>query len=347
MSKTGYKRVYESNGAFFYVDGARKWHRLCPVADGEPAMLRALAKVRSSLEPGRQGSMTGLIAAWRADKLPGYAESTRKDYAFMLAHVEAALRDFDVADITSHHVLDLRDQWLDKPRTANKYQALLSVLMSYAILKRLRTTNPCTEVKKLKVVVTRPAVSNAQLLGILDGVVTGKDGRRNGNGAMMACLIEFTYLTALRQKDVRLLQRSAIGEHEIVVQPSKTQGSSGAAISIAITPDIRDVLDRADALGKVKDAIYVFHKLRGGAFTASAVKSAWRRARERAGVQGVRYRDLRRKALSDAKRAGRTLEQLRDAAAHTSVATTEGYMTGFDVVDVNLGLTLPKRKESA
>ena len=43
------------------------------------------------------------------------------------------MRDLDVAEITSQDVMDLRDQWRDKPPTANKYHALVSVLMSYAI----------------------------------------------------------------------------------------------------------------------------------------------------------------------------------------------------------------------
>jgi len=60
------------------------------------------------------------------------------------------MRDLDVAEITSHDVMDLRDQWRDKPRTANKYQALVSVLMAYAIDRRIRTENPCRDVKKLR-----------------------------------------------------------------------------------------------------------------------------------------------------------------------------------------------------
>lgn len=56
MSKTGYKRVYASDGSYYYVDLARKWHRLCAITDGEPAMLRALAKHQNALA-GRPGSM--------------------------------------------------------------------------------------------------------------------------------------------------------------------------------------------------------------------------------------------------------------------------------------------------
>jgi integrase len=112
-----------------------------------------------------------------------------------------------------------------------------------------------------------------------------------------------------------------------------------------ITADIRAVLERAKALGKVK-SMFVFHTLKGQPLTASAVKSAWRRARERAGIKDAWFRDLRPKALSDAKRQGLSLEKVRDAAGHSSVSTTEGYMRGFEVKEANLGLTLPKDKKA-
>ena len=57
-------------------------------------------------------------------------------------------------------------------------------------------------------------------------------------------------------------------------------------------------------------------------------------------------RDLRPKALSDAKRAGLSLQQLADAAGHASVTTTEIYLRGFEVKDANLGLSIPAPKVS-
>ena len=43
MSKTGYKHVFVSHGAYLFVDRDRKWHRVVRVEDGEPAMLRLLS----------------------------------------------------------------------------------------------------------------------------------------------------------------------------------------------------------------------------------------------------------------------------------------------------------------
>jgi integrase len=345
MSNTGYKRVYESDGAYYYVDLNRKWHRLCAVTDGEPAMLRALAKHRNA-SASRPGSISSLITDWKAGPLLRYAECTRKDYGLMLANIESAMRDLDVADITSHDVMDLRDQWRDKPRTANKYQALVSVLMSYAIERRLRTDNPCRDVKKLRETRRKRLMTHDEQLKIGAAAVLGTRGWKNANGAMYSALFDFAYLSAVRARDARSLKWTDVSDDEILIEPTKTRHSSGAKIAIVITPDIRAVLDRAKALGKVK-SMFVFHTLKGQPLTASAIKSAWRRARARAGVKDAWFRDLRPKALSDAKRQGLSLEKVRDAAGHTSVATTEDYMRGFEVKEANLQLTLPKPKKSA
>lgn len=120
------------------------------------------------------------------------------------------------------------------------------------------------------------------------------------------------------------MQWSNVGETEILIEPTKTRDSSGAKIAVEITPDIKAVLERARAIGNVKST-FVFHTSRG--MSTSAIKSAWRRARDRAGVTAPWFRDLRPKPLSDAKHRGVSLEALRDAAAaHASVGTTEGYI---------------------
>jgi hypothetical protein len=100
MSGTGYKRVYRHHGAYWFVDTANKWHRLSPIADGEPAMLRALAKLKNGPE-ARPGSVPALVKTFRAERLPAYAEVTRYDYGLMLDKIEAAMRDIDVSEATA------------------------------------------------------------------------------------------------------------------------------------------------------------------------------------------------------------------------------------------------------
>lgn len=133
-------------------------------------MLRALARIRDKPET-RLGSMPALVESFRTDELRRYADSTRADYERMLTNIAAAMRDRDVPEVDTEDVLDLRDQWLDKPRTANAYHALLSLLMAYAIKRRLRKSNPCSEVKKLPEKKRRRSLSHAEIRFINHGDV--------------------------------------------------------------------------------------------------------------------------------------------------------------------------------
>lgn len=339
MSATGYKRVYTKGGRYYFVDTAGKWHKLTRVDDGEPAMLRALARIRDKPE-ARPGSMPRLVEDWRRDELPNYAESTRKDYGRMLDHIAAAMRDRDVAEVDSEDVLDLRDQWLDKPRTANVYQSLLSLLMGYAIKRRQRKTNPCADVKKLREKPRTRSLSHEEMRFIIQGLcVTGRD-RPIPSGPMMSLVVIFAYLTGLRMIDIRTLPLSAVGDKVgdvIRVTPSKTAHSTGITLEIVITEDILDVIRRAKAIGTVK-GMTLFHGLKGRPYSKDAIETAWQRACARQDIKDAHFHDLRSRALSDAKRRGVALSDIQDAAGHSSVTTTEDYLRGMDVKRVNLGL---------
>jgi integrase len=344
MSKTGYSRVYVKAGSYYFVDLAHKWHKLCRIDEGEPAMLRALARVkdRDAYSPE---TMPGLIEAFRRERLPQYAEITQRDYELMLVKIAAALRDIPVAMVEPCHVMDLRVQWADKPRSANKYQALLSVLMSFAIEKRLRAMNPCRDVAKLKTKRRRRYITDAEMLAIRVGALNTANGHRVPTGQMIVCLIDLAYLTGLRMGDLRQLTWRQITEDGIEVEPAKTQHSTGAKILIPVTPEIREVLERARSIGKVKGTT-VIHNLAGAGYSKDGIETAWQRACARAGVTDAHFHDLRAKALSDAQRRGVDLAKLQDAAGHSSVTTTEGYLRGREVKVSALGLRMPGASNS-
>lgn len=354
--KTGYKRVYQKHGAYWFVDSANKWHRLCAVADGEPAMVRALARVKNPPE-SRPGSMSALIAMWRKERLPQYAASTQYDYALMLDTLDAALRDYDVAEIDSGHVIDIRDQWTDKPRTANKYHALISLLMSFAVAKKLRKTNPTLDVRRLPVPKRQRYINDDEFLKIIDGALIGDDKRRNATGPMMAALFRLAYLTALRLGDLRTLMWSQINETVITVTPAKTKATTGATIRIDITPEIAAVLDELRELRTVTPkqrrqsdpprspvtSMYVFHNRWGHPYSKDGIETAWERARRRAKVADAHFHDLRAKALTDADEAGVSLERIQQSAAHATPATTARYLKNRRIHRSALGLALPKQ----
>ena len=88
----------------------------------------------------------------------------------------------------------------------------------------------------------------------------------------------------------------------------------------------------------------MIHALDGSPYTMSGIRSAWKRAVARARssclkacetrgenpidtmLVGITIKDLRPKAFTDEEAAGYDIQELKTAAAHSSVTTIEGYL---------------------
>jgi integrase len=170
---------------------------------------------------------------------------------------------------------------------------------------------------------------------------------------MARVFVELCYLTAQRPTDIRQLLWSQVRPDGIAFKPTKTAGSSGAKVVVPLTPSLRDVLARARSFvpakrgkkGKERKAIasvYVVHTIDGSPYTMSGIRSAWQRACKRAKVENATIKDLRPKALTDAKRAGYGVAALQVTAAHSSIVTTEGYLRAFEEPVSTVELVLPE-----
>lgn len=304
--------------------------------------------------------MAALIADWRTKSLPKYANSTQYDYGLMLGRIELATLDFDVAEVDASHILAIRRQWTDKPRTANKYRSLLSILMAHAIEEGLRTTNPVHETEPLEEPVRKRYIEHDELLSIIDGVMKGDDGRANPSGPMIKAIIEFSYLTAMRMGDIRNLTWAQVDAERKVIRltPRKTKRSTGATIEIVVTDEIQAIFNalrqyknrerrprrKTDPVPAKIDSIYVFHNLKGRPYTKDGIETAWERGCRRAKVEDANFHDVRAKSLSDAESAGVTLKALQAAAAHSSAAMTEKYLRLRRTKTVNLGMAMPVKR---
>lgn len=102
---------------------------------------------------------------------------------------------------------------------------------------------------------------------------------------MVQCYIDLCYMLYQRTTEIRLLKWSQIDSSAGVIHftPTKTERSSGATVSVPITPAVEAVLERARKIGSVK-SMYVIHKLNGEYYATRGIGTAWVRACARAGV---------------------------------------------------------------
>lgn len=347
------RRVYVKHSTYWFVDLTRRWHKLSRVNDGEAKMYLALA---ARIDAPPLSRMPGAVGAFKAEYLPGLAMTTQKEHERLLDIAAEEFSNFDVADVRPTDVArSVKNLYTGRPTAARHYKARLSTFFRWAVQAGLRGDNPCREIW-LKAPPKRDRyITDDEFGKIRAWLLRGDDGQPTGAGEMARVFVELCYLTAQRPTDVRRLQWSQVRIEAIAFKPSKTEGSSGAKVLVHRTPAINAILERARTFvrpatkeekrsGKHRAAMksmFVVHALDGGPYTMSGIRSAWQRACRRAAVKNATIKDLRAKALTDARRLGYGLEQLQIAAAHRSITTTEGYLRVFDEPRSSIELTLP------
>lgn len=352
-------RVYEKHGAWYWVRKSdAKWLRLCAVADGWPRMLEVLAATIKQNEPViGAGDFTIHAKDYIKSEASKKAASWRKDWERQGEKVCLVFRDWNVAQVDAGAIASwLLAEWPDKLHTRRIFRAWLSGFFSWAILRNLRTDNPCQFVKLEKPAARDVYIPDEHFLQIRAALAIGKDGKKTPTGAMMQCLVDLCFLTTQRSTEIRALKWSDIDHVRQLIRfkPSKTLKTTGGRVDWPLTKAIEEVLLRASGLKPESE--YVIHDEKTGApKTTGAAHQAWVDACIRAGlavtVDGLKepkpmytLKDIRAKALTDAEKQGYSLAELAVAAVHADPKTTEIYLKGKKVPRSVIELELPKSK---
>lgn len=346
-------RVYIRRNSFFWVRNTdEKWIKLCRAEEGETRMLERLTEEKRKVEvDGNEGSMSRLVTIYMEQFKAKYAESFRDEWERRGEDIRKAFKHHSIEQVDAGLVEDfLMQNWADKLPTQNAMKGWLSKFFGWAVRRRHIAVNPCREVEVKKPQGRTVYITDAHFLAIRKALAVAADGKRTPTGPEMQVFVDLCYLTCQRSTDVRLLRWSQIDEAAGVIRfkPTKTKKSSGAAVDWPITPEIAAVLKRAKAIGRavkvrsLTDDFVIVNRL-GKPKTDAACRDAWRDAIDRAKIGNPDYvvKDIRAKALTDAKKAGYDIEALQVAGAHTDRATTEGYIKQREVPISTVRLHLP------
>ena len=377
------RRVYIRDNSYWFVPAepivdpkskqVRKWIKLARVADGEAAMHLALAGLLTHAVDNE--SMAYACAEFKKHKLKRYSDETQATYGRYLDTMAEAFADFSARQVTTKSWSQfLRQNFSDRPNTAQKYTALARKLFKYIISELgLREDNPIDQIElddyeteRRLILPTHEQVQAIRQAGMMSKVRsdTGK-ALPTASGPMFACLVDAAYLLWARAVDVRTLKESQIegevGGH-IRLKPSKTAKTSGKSVDILITPAIWDVIQRARAIkreykvhGKPLITGYLSPTRKGTAYGKSGLFSMWDRARDRLGInkdspaeERIQFRDLRALGATDAARTKLPMEQIQARLAHTSPQTSEIYIKEViaQVSEIDLPLPWPTKQNS-
>lgn len=334
-------RVYAKSGSYYWFSKDAGWIKLCRVTDGQRKMLERLAAEMAKFEHGGIGNMPTLLDQYVSSEKHKHREKGWKNYA---TPVKKMFADVDLEDVDTAYVWEFLSKWDDKITMKRALRAFLNRFFQWCReTGHTKNENPCTGMR-----IEKP---DDRLVYITDAHFSAIRAELESH-PMILCLVDLCYLTAQRSTEIRALRWAKAGEDSnwvdrennlIHFRPSKTKDSSKISVDWRITPEIETVLEIARGLGKIKGP-FVIHSLKGTPWSSAGALKVWRKACNRAQLQeyGYTIKDIRAKALTDAQRAGYDIKELKEAAAHADVKTTEIYFKERNVPVSNVRLALPK-----
>lgn len=197
------------------------------------------------------------------------------------------------ADITPHLVNRYFEQRITEgaARSTTTYEVrILGAALSVAVDERLLAVRPTFRL---------PQVRNARTGFFEDGDFAALVLELPPD---IQALVRFLRLTGWRRSEALGLTWEQVDFDGSVLRLAATDTKGGYArlFPFALAPEIKQLLE---AQAQHRDGLFVFH--RGGRrIGVGALRSAWKRACKRAGLEGRLVHDLRRSAARDFRRAG-------------------------------------------
>lgn len=336
-------RVFEK-GRWYYLVTAqgekRVWTKLSEIRLGIPALYRKLADIKArDVAPDR---VPMVAQSWLKERAPA---SENDEWA--VKEISEAFAEFRARDVTTPACIAFLKPWKDegKARTYNLMRFSLGDIMRFAegqeqdgVPFREPGSNPVTSIKRMSAPARDRYPTDSEVRRIKYHALIGRDGKPTRSGPMLAALIDLAYLTGQRVGDLlelRWNKRAAMNEAGEVVapyiateglyfKPSKTEKTTGAKVLITWTPRLKAVVARIEAIGR-KNLRHVLTNQEAQPLEYSTFYSAWHRSRERAGISGVTFHDMKAKALTDTAEA-RGMKDAQTKGAHSTERQTADYV---------------------
>lgn len=308
-------RLYFKHGAYYYVSRENKWTRLSEdkaIAFSKWAEIEGETPRENGTPKPLAGSMAALIEKYMVEVAPKKAKATYQGNLMESKNLSMVFGNMLVLEVRPVHVakyLDIRGA--KAPVRANREIALLSHVFSYAMRWGMVDRNPCIGVAK------HPEKGR-------DRYVTDQEFESVKKLAsdLIATVMDFAYITALRKGDILNLRLEQITEEGIWIKQSKT----GSKQLYEWTNGLTDVVNQAKALKRPIRGLYLFCTRKGLPYSDTGFKAMWNRVQVKwaeSGGKRFTFHDIRAKSLTDAKNMGLDAQSL---AGHASASMTEHYI---------------------
>lgn len=304
-------RMHHKNGAYYRVvkrSGKVTWSRL---GDDYSKALRAWSKLEG-LDDVAVRTVSQAVSAYLVDRGEELADKT------LVGYENSALRLNEVFGPCYLGEVERRDvrAWLharSAPVSANRDLALLRAAYNHAGECGYCDDNPAAGIRRRKESPRRRIASQAERAALAR--VMPPLWR-----AMLAVFV----LTAMRAGELRTLKRSELTDDGIELYRPKT----GAESLIKWSPALRSAINEALAAQELP-TIYVFPSGKHKPYAADAFSRMFARYCERAGVDGLQMRDMRRTGAD----AAESLAAAQALLGHSSPEITKRVYRPRDIVE--------------
>lgn len=278
-----------------------------PALRGEPGSPEFVASyneaVATKLKPSK-GVLMGILQGFQASAdFLRLADRTRSDYVTKIKQIESRFGDFPLSGLSDRRARGIFMEWRDQLAIASRRQAdyawvVLARILSWALDRGLVTANPCEKGGRLY------RGSRA------DKVWTADD-----EAAFLRIAPPHLHLplllalwTGQRQGDLLRLPWSAFDGARIRLRQSKT----GTRVVIPVGAPLKAALEATKKCGPL-----ILNSTDGRPWTSDGFRASWAKARDKAGVKGVTFNDLRGTAVTRLALVGCTEAEIATLTGHS------------------------------
>lgn len=282
-------RVYVHHGSYRYVPKVGKPVPLAKVGDFG-GMLRRLSEVLGN--DGELHTLGAVMDRYLLEITPGKAKDSRRKEPGQMAKLRAVFGHYLPGDMNQPDAYSYLTKRSTKAPTAavREIELLRHVCTMAAKWSSEWPANPLRGIELPKTKSRKRYVTNEEYTAFW-----------NLAPPMIQCAMDLAMLTGLRRGDILALTRDNLTNDGLLVQPSKTKGSTGNVILYEMTPALEAVIRKARENGP-ELRMHILCNTRGQGYLDRTFDGAWQRVMRKYEAQGherFQFKDLRKKSASD------------------------------------------------
>ncbi len=304
MVKKTYPNLREQAGRFYYDHGGKPRHWE-PLGKDFDAALARWREIKGGSAPGN--TVGWLLTRFMATR-ESLAANTIKSYRKSADILRIVFESCPIDGLTRGMVLQFIDEYTLKhgsPHMARNAAIFVKMAYSFAVDREIVSRSPLDGLKLKDKAQRERYLSDGEFMAIRDKLKP-----------VYQVAADLAYLMGLRVSGVCALRWQHIKDGILSFKPPKSK----RPISYQISDEVKAVLERARTLPGNVRGLTVICARSGAPMREDAVSKAFSEAAKLAGIEDVRFHDIRAKSASDESSTAQS------RLGHTDSKTTATYL---------------------